>query len=842
MKSTHRFGHLLWGVALVVLTLSGPAEAALTGLVSGVAKDAKTGAPLSGVNVALSPIGYTTVTDAKGALLFSAVPPGNYELTASLVGYADTKITNVAVTQDQTTTVEIAMPPVVVEARGAEAVVTAARVNLHPEQTGSAYVETAEDERATLSQPNDRYQFPGLVFTQPGVTPDSTFFPHIRGARENQVGYMIDGIPIVEPNNNAFATNLVTVGLNRMELYTGGWDAQYGSQVGGVINEVTRRGDQVRGGFIETTAGSPTNLHQIVFESGDVGSRPGSSWYLSGNVWGTDYPGDNFLSSAPLVTDAIFKGIMPLGGGGDSLTFLANHGTGSFDFHYLHTREFNTGTGLFEDAPEDVDNATQAYNLDALTYQHPTGENAYLTARLYRLNNFITIHNGSDIFMLFQRRQQTMWGMQLDYVRRPSAHNFQYAGVWRIDSKNRFRTALDFPPDLGPFDQEANNNTTNWQFYLQDTRRIAPRLQLGLGLRYETMQYHRPVYGNLNLSAVSPRAGLTYELVPGKLLVRASGGRYVQFPPASRTGVVFRTGNPDDPSNPPSWYLLQEGRSQLKPQKDTNRELGLEYKLDNSTIVTVAAFSRNSVDMLQRWAGPTDDIGDFDPLTFWDNAFRFASNGQGRYRGAEVKIDRRMSDNLRAWISYTRLNAQATSPADNAFPLGISVGTDPDELFPVDWDQRDTLSAAAQFKAGKLQISPWAIWGSGFPFGLQSGLDIDPTGDFNFIHDEFDNEIPILINGQPQQESAPNSLRTGANFVLSLNLSYRVDEDREWFVDIYNLLDRRDVTNMVWYHPDSGAIVGLRPPNATYPNGFIEYVPFTTTLPRSFAFGIRYRF
>jgi len=820
---------------------AGPAKAALTGVISGSVKDANSAAPLAGANVVLAPIGYSTVTDKNGKYLFTAVPPGTYTLTVSLVGYAEEKVVNLAVTQDHTSTVESALKPAVVEAKGAEAVVVAARVNLHPEQTGSAYVETSEDERATLSQPNDRYQFPGLVFTQPGVVPDSTFFPHIRGARETQVGYMIDGIPIVEPNNNAFATNLVTVGLNRMELLTGGWDAQYGSQVGGVINEVVKRGDQVRGGFFETTAGSPTGLHQFIFESGDAGRRPGSSWYFSGSAWRSRFPGDNFLNRTPMVLDSIFKGVLPLKGK-DSLTLLANHGYGAFNFHYSHTREFDTATGLFEDSPENLDNSTQAYNLDALTYSHTVNDKSYWTARLYRLNNFITIHAGSDIFMIFQRRQQAMSGLQLDYVSQQSADHRFYAGLWRIDSKNRWRNAMDYPPVFGPLDQEANNNTRNLQMYVQDTRRIAPRLNLGLGLRYEEMKYVRPVYGDLNLAAVSPRVGLTYELVPGKLLVRASGGRYVQFPPATRTGVVFREGNPFTPDDPLSWYLVQEGRSQLKPQKDTNRELGLEYKLDNNTLISLSAFSRNSTQMLQRWAGPSDNIDDFDPATFWDYPFRFASNGQGRYRGLELKIDRKMAKDLRAWVSYTRLNAKATASAENAFPLGISTTDDPDELFPVDWDQRDTLALAANWKVKRLQVSPWAIWGSGFPFALQSGLDIDPTGDFNFIHDGDGNEIPILINGQPQEETAPGKLRTGRNLVVSLNLNFQAKENTECFVEIYNIFDRRDVTNMVWYHPDSGAVLGTQPPNATYPNGYIEYVPFTTTLPRSFAFGFRVRF
>jgi outer membrane receptor protein involved in Fe transport len=832
----------LLAIIVVALCLScAPGHAALTGIIAGSVKDIKTNAPLSGANVTLTPVGYTAVTDAMGTFLFTAVPPGNYTVAIGLVGYTDQEIIDVAVTQDFTTRIEVNLAPEVVEVSNAVATVTGARVNLHPEQTGSSYVVTAEDEHITLSQPNDRYQFPGLVFTQPGVVPDSTFFPHIRGARSNQVGYMIDGIPIVEPNNNVFATNIVTVGLNRLELLTGGWDAQYGSQVGGVLNEVVKRGDQVRGGFVEFGFGTPTALSQMVFERGDTGTKPGSSYYFAGNIWQTKFPGDDFQSKAPAVLDGLFKGILPISSK-DSLTLLANHGFAKYDFRYRHTRDFDRTTGLFVDVPEDMDNANQNYNLDALSLTHKINDNSYWTARVYRHDNHINIHMGSDIFGTFQSRKQSMLGGQFDYVRQMGPNHVLYAGIWQINSKNHWRLAMDMPPVYGPFDQRASNDTRNLQMYLQDTRRIAPRLDLGLGLRYETMTYDRALYGDLDLKEVSPRAGLTYEVVPGKVLLRGSIGKYVQFPPAARTGQRFREGDPFSPYDPESWYMLQEGPSQLKAQEDINRELGLEAKLNSNTLLSLTAFRRTSRQMLQRWAGPTDDTDDYDPNEFSPYPFRFASNGKGQFQGLEMKVDRKMSDNLRAWLSYTRLNAKATTSLENAFPLGISTGDDPDKLFPVDWDQRDTLALAANWKLGKLSVDPWLIWGSGYPYALQSGLDIDPNGGFNYITDGFGNQIPILVNGQPQQESAPNKLRTGANLVVSLNLNYKSNSDTEWFVDIYNLFDRRDVTNFVWYHPDTGAILGLKPPTPEYPYGYIDYVAFTKTLPRSFTIGLRRKF
>jgi len=322
--------------------------------------------------------------------------------------------------------------------------------------------------------------------------------------------------------------------------------------------------------------------------------------------------------------------------------------------------------------------------------------------------------------------------------------------------------------------------------------------------------------------------------------LRANAGRYTQFPPAARTGVLFATGNPFDPFDPPSWYLVQQGRSQLLPQLDNAQDLGFEAKLGRSTLATATYYRRESRQMLQRWAGPDTETFDLDYPYF------FASNGHGVTRGVELKVQRRLSDKLEGWLSYTRQNAKATSPYDNTFPLGVSVGVSPDALFPVDYDQRDTASLVLNYNAGKLSVNPWMTYGSGFPFALQSGLDL---GGADFQHgpspDYTRDDVPILINGQLQPLTAPNTLRTGANFVFSLNLKYRMREGRELYLDLYNLHNRRDVTSLAWYNPTTGAPIGYTDPTPEAPDSgdeYHQYVPFTTTLPFFAAVGVRQEF
>jgi hypothetical protein len=60
--------------------------------------------------------------------------------------------------------------------------------------------------------------------------------------------------------------------------------------------------------------------------------------------------------------------------------------------------------------------------------------------------------------------------------------------------------------------------------------------------------------------------------------------------------------------------------------------------------------------------------------------------------------------------------------------------------------------------------------------------------------------------------------------------------DREAYMQIFNILGRDDVTSNVIYHPQTGGIIGRVEGDSVF------YVPFSTTPPRFFAFGIRQEF
>lgn len=66
--------------------MPGPAYAQTTAMITGSVVDAETNAPLPGVNVYLAYSTRGAATDSQGRYVIYGVPPGSYELVASMLG------------------------------------------------------------------------------------------------------------------------------------------------------------------------------------------------------------------------------------------------------------------------------------------------------------------------------------------------------------------------------------------------------------------------------------------------------------------------------------------------------------------------------------------------------------------------------------------------------------------------------------------------------------------------------------------------------------------------------------------------------------------------------------
>jgi len=227
-------------LTLVLLLLTGVAMAATTGSVYGRVTDKKTGEALVGASVVVEGTELGNATDLNGQYQIINVPPGTYTVTASYTGYNDQKVTGVQVIQDNKATVDFKLAVTVISI-GKTIEVTAEK--WHPVDRQAVSVEryiTSEDfKRLPVTQLSE------LVGMQAGVTQThGTGWTHIRGGRFDDVSYLVDGVAAQDALVGTLwsSPKPTTDALQSVVVITGGFDAEYGSAMSGIIKAVTKEG------------------------------------------------------------------------------------------------------------------------------------------------------------------------------------------------------------------------------------------------------------------------------------------------------------------------------------------------------------------------------------------------------------------------------------------------------------------------------------------------------------------------------------------------------------------------------------------------------------------------
>jgi outer membrane receptor protein involved in Fe transport len=227
-RRTRRRHRLLWVGLCACLAASG-AWAGTTGRIAGRVLDAKK-QPLPGVTVAMMGVQLGAITDEKGQFTILNIPSGTYSVRAGLLGYRAITTTNILVSADETTRLDLTLEEAPVQLQ--EVVVSAKRPVVEVNRTSTvAIVPREEIQKLPVQELQD------VVNLQAGVVDG-----HFRGGRQNEVQYQVDGLS----TNNAYDnTNSVRVDrslLEEVQVVSGTFDAEYGQAMSGVVNAVLRRG------------------------------------------------------------------------------------------------------------------------------------------------------------------------------------------------------------------------------------------------------------------------------------------------------------------------------------------------------------------------------------------------------------------------------------------------------------------------------------------------------------------------------------------------------------------------------------------------------------------------
>lgn len=232
----------LRALMIIMLLLTVTVFAGTTGKIRGRVVDEATGEPLAGATVMIEGTSLGAFTQADGNYFILQVPPGIHKVKCMIVGYADYTKENVIVSADTTTAVDFAMEAKV--AGREEIIVQAKRPIVQKDNTSSQKVVGAEEIQKLVNPSVE-----GVLQQQAGVVQDAAGETHVRGGRTGEVSYIIDGIPVNTSlgGGNAFA-NLQSNVIQEMNIVTGGFNAEYGQAMSGIVKIVTQdAGEKITG-------------------------------------------------------------------------------------------------------------------------------------------------------------------------------------------------------------------------------------------------------------------------------------------------------------------------------------------------------------------------------------------------------------------------------------------------------------------------------------------------------------------------------------------------------------------------------------------------------------------
>ena len=212
-----------------------------TGDIRGVITDASGGVlpgvtvTLKGRTVAGAP---TVVTNEAGVYRFPNLPPGTYDLTAELQGFATSHQTGIPVSLGATAELNVELK---VSNQSETVTVTAESPVVDATSTQVATNYTRE---WVANAPVRRFTFFDLINAAPGVSASTSTSSRSQsfGSATNENLYLIDGTDFTAPLTGAAWPWPNTDAIEEIQILSLGAPASYGNVSGAVFNVVTRQG------------------------------------------------------------------------------------------------------------------------------------------------------------------------------------------------------------------------------------------------------------------------------------------------------------------------------------------------------------------------------------------------------------------------------------------------------------------------------------------------------------------------------------------------------------------------------------------------------------------------
>jgi len=212
------------------------------GTIKGFVNDKKTGEPMIYTNVRVTNANTGVQTDVNGYFSIS-LPAGSYTLLTTTVGY-DSSIITVNLLPDVVVSKKILLSPKETELKEVE---VSSRKTEKTTQIGTGVTTISPRELKLLPSAGGEPDVAQYLQVIPGVvfTGDQGGQLYIRGGSPAQTGIYLDGVTIYNPFHSIGLFSVFeTEAIRNVDVYTAGFDAQYGNRTSAIVDVHTKDGNK----------------------------------------------------------------------------------------------------------------------------------------------------------------------------------------------------------------------------------------------------------------------------------------------------------------------------------------------------------------------------------------------------------------------------------------------------------------------------------------------------------------------------------------------------------------------------------------------------------------------
>lgn len=504
-RESHRTTVILVLLALAFCAMGSAREAGAgtTGKVTGKVLDKGSGQPVLAATVTISGTRLGAITNAEGSYTILNVSPGAYEVMVKRLGYKLLTIQNINVTADETSRVDAALEVTAIATE--EVRVVAERPAVDVNLTSSKESVSSEQIEALPVQ-----ELHDVVNLQAGVVDG-----HIRGGREEEVQYQVDGVTVNNPFNNASSIRLDRSVLQEVQVISGTFDAEYGQAMSGVVNAVLKSGTEkfdwkaeaYGGGFLFMNGGDRREIDNDFKPAGVQNYQLTASGPLAAHtlylVSGHRYSFDDYVYGE--------RRFLPT----DSINVNANQYFGTGDGARVPLGSSREWSGLGKVTNTSLPNTKLSYQFlfDVLRNRDSNYSFRYNPEGLNTKKTTSVVH-GLDVTQTFGGRTFVDFSVRQNYLdytdlKYDSVFDPRYdqAGRPRGDADYEFGTAVLVGVDLGRFAQKTNavlfKTSLNSQVDENNLVKVGGELQL------PSVSFGEPGHLGFTLDTVTQREVLT---------------------------------------------------------------------------------------------------------------------------------------------------------------------------------------------------------------------------------------------------------------------------------------------------------------------------------------------